>query len=181
MNVCSIFSQHFSNRTVSLSLLEFKQILLIMCNTQNFEQLTAEEFNLAADHNRCVNRFRFESLIKVISKVFVYLEESSFFRSQPLGEIIQECFQQVKFTIKYISVRPLDFYIFQFFLQKMHNFLFFHPIFPVSWNNWAEWATVRQSLASAKYQFFELFECFVFNLSHQRVSEYCPRHGLCEL
>lgn len=138
MNVSSIFSQHFSNRTVSLSLLEFKQILLIMCNTQNFEQLTAEEFNLAADHNRCVNRFRFESLIKVISKVFVYLEESSFFRSQPLGEIIQECFQQVKFTIKYISVRPLEFYIFQFFLQKMHNFLFFHPIFPVSWNNWAE-------------------------------------------
>lgn len=83
------------NRTVSLSLLEFKQLMLIMCNTQHFGQLTAEEFNLAADHNRCVNRFRFESLIKVISKFFMYLEENTFYRSHSISEIIQECFEQV--------------------------------------------------------------------------------------
>lgn len=85
----------YRNRTVSISLLEFKQLMLILCNTQHFEQLTAEEFNLAADHNRCVNRFRFESLIKVVSKFFMYLEENAFFRSQSISEIIQECFEQV--------------------------------------------------------------------------------------
>lgn len=87
-----IFSR---NRIVSLSLLEFKQLLLILCNTQHFGQLTMEEFNLAADHNRCVNRFRFESIIKVISKFFSYLEESSFFRSHSISGMIKECFEQV--------------------------------------------------------------------------------------
>lgn len=80
---------------VSLSLLEFKQLLLILCNTQHFGQLAVEEFNLVADHNRCVNRFRFESIIKVISKFFSYLEENTFFRSHSIGGMIKECFEQV--------------------------------------------------------------------------------------
>lgn len=83
------------NRIGSLSLLEIKQLLLILCNTQHFGQLTVEEFNLAADHNRCVNRFRFESIIKVISKFFLYIDESTFFRSHSTTGMIKECFEQV--------------------------------------------------------------------------------------
>ena len=96
-----VFFLHFHrNRMVSLSLLEFKQLMLILCNTQNFEQLTIEEFNLAADHNRCVNRFRLESIIKVIAKFFIYLEESTFYRTQSISTMIKECFEQV-------NIKPL--------------------------------------------------------------------------
>lgn len=84
---------------VSLSLLEFKQLMLIMCNTQHFERLILEEFNLAADHNRCVNRFRLESIIKVIAKFFVYLEENTFYRTQSIAAMIKECFEQVGITM----------------------------------------------------------------------------------
>lgn len=80
---------------VSLSLLEFKQLMLILCDTQHFGQMTTEEFYLVADHNRCVNRYRFESLIKVLSKLFVYLEENTLYRSHLVSEIIKECFEAV--------------------------------------------------------------------------------------
>lgn len=82
---------------VSLSLLEFKQLMLTLCSTQHFGQLAVEEFNLAADHNRCVNRFRFESIIKVITKLFFYIEESTFFRSHSISGMIKECFEQVNY------------------------------------------------------------------------------------
>lgn len=84
---------------VSLSLLEFKQLMLILCNTQNFEQLTVDEFNLTVDHNRCVNRFRLESIIKVIAKFFIYLEENTFYRTQSITGMIKECFEQVNILL----------------------------------------------------------------------------------
>lgn len=86
---------------VALSLLEFKQAMLILCNTQHFDQLITEEFNIAADHNRCVNRFRFESVVKVISKFFAYLDENPFYRSQMIGDSVHECFEQVSNSTKY--------------------------------------------------------------------------------
>lgn len=59
-----------------------------------------EEFNLAADHNRCVNRFRLESIIKVVAKFFTYLEEGTFYRTQSISAMIKECFEQVgKFRV----------------------------------------------------------------------------------
>lgn len=88
-----------SNRTGSISLLEFKQLMLILCNTQNFEHFVTEEFSIACDHNRCVNRFRFESILKVISKLFSYLEENVYYRSQAIGDIVHECFEQVNFPL----------------------------------------------------------------------------------
>lgn len=72
--------------------------MLILCNTQNLEQFTVEEFNLAADHNRCVNRFRLESIIKVMAKFFIYLEDNTFYRSQSFAAMIKECFEQVNTT-----------------------------------------------------------------------------------
>lgn len=69
--------------------------MLILCNTQHFDQLIIDEFSIACDHNRCVNRFRFESILKVISKFFAFLEENTYYRSQTIGEIVNECFEQV--------------------------------------------------------------------------------------
>lgn len=83
------------HRTIPISLLEFKQLMLIMCNTQTFEQMILEEFLIVADHNRCVNRFRFESLLKVISKVFLFLGESVHYGWHLVTNWVQQCFQQV--------------------------------------------------------------------------------------
>lgn len=83
------------HRTVPISLLEFKQLMLIMCNTQTFDQMILEEFLIVADHNRCVNRFRFESLLKVISKIFSFLGESAHYGWHLVTDWVQQCFQQV--------------------------------------------------------------------------------------
>lgn len=160
-----IFFLHFHrNRMVSLSLLEFKQLMLILCNTQNFEQLTMEEFNLAADHNRCVNRFRLESIIKVIAKFFVYLEESTtFYRTQSITAMIKECFEQVNV---YMAMN------YNYFPKKQASFPCNHSIFstifmfPVSWHNWFDWIAIYWPLAKTTYCFFTLFKCAGISLSH---------------
>lgn len=82
----------YRNRSGPISLLEFKQLMLIMCNTQTFDQMILEEFLIVADHNRCVNRFRFESLLKVISKIFSFLGEKEHY---DVTDWVQQCFQQV--------------------------------------------------------------------------------------
>lgn len=80
---------------VPLSLLDLKQTLLILCNTPNFDQLVVEEFALAADHNRCVSRFRFEAMLKVISKLFCYLDEGLHYGPQLISGWVHEVFEQV--------------------------------------------------------------------------------------
>lgn len=95
------------NRNGSISLLEFKQLMLLLCNTQHFEQFATDEFTIACDHNRCVNRFRFESILKVISKLFSYLEENAYYRSQAINDIVHECFEQVRFSCLFIRFSAL--------------------------------------------------------------------------
>lgn len=84
-----------SERSAPLSLLEFKQTMLILCDTQNYEQLVVDEFEIAADHNRCVNRYRFEPIIGVLLKLFCFLEDNSMYSVQAAEGIVQECFKQV--------------------------------------------------------------------------------------
>lgn len=68
--------------------------MLILCNTSQFDQFVAEEFALSCDHNRCVNRFRFETVIKVMSKFFSHLDENEYYGSHLISEIVHECFEQ---------------------------------------------------------------------------------------
>lgn len=68
--------------------------MLILCNVQTFERFVAEEFVIAADHNRCINRFRFESLAKVLAKIFAFIGEGSFYGWSMLSNCVQECFEQ---------------------------------------------------------------------------------------
>lgn len=80
---------------VPLSLLVFRQLMLILCNTQHYGQLIEEEFNLVTDPNRCVNRFRFDLIINSMSKFFSYIGESTLHGPHLIGAIIQECFEKV--------------------------------------------------------------------------------------
>lgn len=75
--------------------------MLIMCNTQTFDQMILEEFLIVADHNRCVNRFRFESLLKVISKIFSFLGESAHYGWHLVTDWVQQCFLQVNLVEYY--------------------------------------------------------------------------------
>lgn len=84
-----------SERSAPLSLLKFKQTMLILCDTQNYDQLVIEEFEIAADHNRCVNRYRFESIISILSKIFSFLEDNSVYSAPAAYGIVQECYKQV--------------------------------------------------------------------------------------
>ncbi|XP_031628714.1 dystrophin-1 [Contarinia nasturtii] len=81
-------------RMVPLSLLVFRQLMLILCNTQHYGQLIEEEFNLVTDPNRCVNRFRFDLIVNAISKFFSYIGESQSHGPHLIGAIIQECFEK---------------------------------------------------------------------------------------
>lgn len=84
---------------IPLSLLVFRQLMLILCNTQHYGQLIEEEFNLVTDPNRCVNRFRFDLIINAISKFFSYIGESTLHGPHLIGAIIQECFEKVNWNI----------------------------------------------------------------------------------
>lgn len=53
-----------------------------------------EEFAITCDHNRCVNRFRFESVIKVISKFFSCIDEHEYYGSHLISQVVSECFEQ---------------------------------------------------------------------------------------
>lgn len=163
----SIFLRFHRNRMASLSLLEFKQLMLILCNTQDFEQFTVEEFNLAADHNRCVNRFRLESIIKVMAKFFIYLEDNTFYRTQSFAAMIKECFEQVNTT--------------NFDLVFIRSAWTNHSFTPnlVSRHNRFDWIAIYCPLAKTANCFFALFKCAGTGLSHQRIAEHCPRRRVC--
>lgn len=164
---------------VSLSLLEFKQLLLILCNTQHFGQLAVEEFNLVADHNRCVNRFRFESIIKVISKFFSYLEENTFFRSHSIGGMIKECFEQVDHFFLCIWKTNKPFFYNRVIKMTIPCSLFRNILVP--WHDWFDGMSICWPLAETKYWIFPLLECFGAGLSHQRITKHCARSGVCKL
>lgn len=90
-----IFSSIRRKRIIPLSLLVFRQLMLILCNTQHYGQLIEEEFNLVTDPNRCVNRFRFDLIVNTMSKFFTYIGESQLYGPHLIGAIIQECFEKV--------------------------------------------------------------------------------------
>lgn len=123
------------NRSGSISLLEFKQLMVILCNTQTFEQFVGEEFTIACDHNRCVNRFRFESILKVISKLFSYLEDNAYYRSQQINDIVHECFEQVCGIFFTLSCIFLTFFaIFSHYMACFHIFWHFYTFSAIFMN-----------------------------------------------
>lgn len=75
-----------------LSVLECKQTFLLLCETQNFEQVVWEHFQLTSDHNLCVSRHRFESMLMNLAKLLSFLGESEHLKITHVQEIVSECF-----------------------------------------------------------------------------------------
>lgn len=94
LELIEIYFFVFSHRSVPISLLEFKQLMLILCNVLTFDKFVAEEFVIAADHNRCINRFRFESMAKVLAKIFTFIGEGANYGWSMILNCIPECFEQ---------------------------------------------------------------------------------------
>lgn len=89
--------------------------MLLLCNTQSYGQLTEEEFDLVADPNRCVNRFRFDLIINAMSKFFSYIGENTLHGPHLIASIIQECFEEVC----YLSLLFKEILLFQFIHKNL--------------------------------------------------------------
>ncbi|XP_058442823.1 dystrobrevin alpha isoform X2 [Malaya genurostris] len=75
-----------------ISGLELKQTFLILCETQNIEQLVWEHFQLTSDHNLCVSRHRFEAMLINLAKILAFLGEPDHLMPSLVQEIVNECF-----------------------------------------------------------------------------------------
>ena len=88
-----VFILYYRKRITPISLLELKLTFLILCETKSFDQIIFEHFYLACDHNNCVTRHRFESMLLVFSKILSYIDEEML-RQSTINEIVHECFAQ---------------------------------------------------------------------------------------
>lgn len=77
-----------------LTLLEVKQTFLILTTTASFEEMIFEHFLLATDHNRCVSRLRFETILKNLSKILTYLGEGENFSNSTIQQLLHESFNE---------------------------------------------------------------------------------------
>ncbi|XP_058840963.1 dystrobrevin alpha isoform X2 [Topomyia yanbarensis] len=75
-----------------ISVLELKQTFLLLCETQNFEQIVWEHFHLTSDHNLCVSRHRFEAMLMNLAKLLSFLGEPDHIKPNLVQEIVGECF-----------------------------------------------------------------------------------------
>ncbi|XP_050082420.1 dystrophin [Anopheles aquasalis] len=79
-------------RTTPISVLELRQTFLLLCDHPHHTQLVLEHFRLASDHNLCVSRHRFETMLGVLSKLLAYLGEPEHLRPTMVQQITAECF-----------------------------------------------------------------------------------------
>jgi EF hand len=82
-------------RTTPLSVLEAKLTFLLLCDVSTFEQAVNEHFQLVADHNQCVSRVRFESMLAVLAKICAYLDDSDQFEAKLAHRIAHICFEDI--------------------------------------------------------------------------------------
>lgn len=90
------------NRSNALSLLELKQTFLLLCNSTTYDRQIFEHFLLAADHNACVSRYRFESMVVIMAKIFSHIDpvhtvsthQARPFFTASTSLIIDDCFAQ---------------------------------------------------------------------------------------
>ena len=79
---CSVLANLFwnvfdSKRSTSISLMELKLTLLILCELPvSYQDIINEHFQLTKDHNNCVTRTRMESIVTIFTKLLSYLGKS---------------------------------------------------------------------------------------------------------
>lgn len=87
-----LWSVYDPKRCNPLSVLELKQTFLLLCETQNFEQIVWEHFQLTSDHNLCVSRHRLEAVLMNFAKLLAFLGEPDHLKATLVQEIVTECF-----------------------------------------------------------------------------------------
>lgn len=84
------------DRNRPLSVLQLKQTFLLLCQpAAHHDRLIYEHFLLAADHNGCVSRLRFESLVVVMSQLFRYIDPAAAaerFACEHIDALVHGCF-----------------------------------------------------------------------------------------
>uniref|UniRef100_A0A182Y4X9 Uncharacterized protein n=1 Tax=Anopheles stephensi TaxID=30069 RepID=A0A182Y4X9_ANOST len=95
--ICAILAGFFwavfdPKRTTPVSVLELRQTFLLLCDHTSHGQLVWEHFRLTSDHNLCVSRHRFESMLTVLSKVLTFLGEPDHLKPSMVQQITGECF-----------------------------------------------------------------------------------------
>lgn len=84
------------DRIRPLSVLQLKQTFLLLCQpAAHHERLIHEHFLLAADHNGCVSRSRFESLVVVMSQLLRFVDPSAAaerFACEHIDGLLHGCF-----------------------------------------------------------------------------------------
>uniref|UniRef100_A0A1B0CB43 ZZ-type domain-containing protein n=2 Tax=Lutzomyia longipalpis TaxID=7200 RepID=A0A1B0CB43_LUTLO len=80
------------NRCRSLSGLELREALLLLCETNSFEDFIKQHFILSSDHNRCVPHHKFKSLLIVLTKILNYIDREICCDDKTISAIIQESF-----------------------------------------------------------------------------------------
>jgi hypothetical protein len=93
--VNNVYPHHSRKRSTPLSLLEVKLTFLLLCDSQSFEQLVKEHNILTADHNFCVSRVRFESMVHILAKLCACLDDNEQFEAKQTNQIVYECFEEL--------------------------------------------------------------------------------------
>lgn len=84
-----------ADRNRPLSVLQLKQTFLLLCQPTHQDRLIYEHFLLGSDHNGCVSRLRFESLVVVMSQLFRYLDPvaaAEHFAVEAISGLLHGCF-----------------------------------------------------------------------------------------
>lgn len=82
-----------SSRTISL--LELKTALLLLCGSSSVEELVQHHLNLLIDHNRCIHQTRFKVATGAILKLFHRLNDSICCDSDTLLTLVGNSFAKV--------------------------------------------------------------------------------------
>ncbi|XP_059617073.1 dystrophin-1 [Phlebotomus argentipes] len=85
----NVFDPH---RCRSLSGLELREALLLLCDTNSFEDFIKHHFNLSSDHNRCVPHHKFKSLLLVLTRILNYIDREICCDDKTISSIVQEAF-----------------------------------------------------------------------------------------
>ncbi|GAB0091892.1 uncharacterized protein DMENIID0001_067980 [Sergentomyia squamirostris] len=85
----NVFDPH---RSRSLSGLEVRQSLLLLCDTNSFEDFIKHHFVLCSDHNQCVPQHKFKSLLLVLTRLLNYIDREICSDDKTISAIVQECF-----------------------------------------------------------------------------------------
>ncbi|XP_055713853.1 dystrobrevin beta [Phlebotomus papatasi] len=80
------------NRCRSLSGLELREALLLLCDTNSFEDFIKHHFILSSDHNRCVPHHKFKSLLMVLTRILNYIDREICCDDKTISAIVQESF-----------------------------------------------------------------------------------------